>query len=540
MQTDVAPPAEPVRSVADVVRPAQRYLDAGDIQPAKSLLDQGLQKWPNAGALRMLAARIAEAEGRADDAAESYHQAVDALRAETERFPDSPQRTLALARALAKCGEADAAAAAFALARERGADPVATLRAERGLALSRKDWTSLGRVTEQLIGAQDEPGADDFVALAAARRRSGDPDGAAAAAARALERDPANVTAANVAAWAALRLGDAEGAIAQYRRLAQLAPDNPNWSFQCVRMLVMIGRVGEAARELDAALPRWPNDASLRAYALNLGFRSPEQLAPIPPDSSGIAGIRDRELRQLRDRTPADPELRRPVITDDKARDVIVAEMPGASVAVLVFTGLNDVMSMPLPLFDRYLAALGVSAIYLKDFRRLLYLRGIVSLGEDYPATIAALEERCRRLGAKRLCTIGNSAGGYAAVSCGIELGADRMVSVAGETHLAQAPAAPWEHGYTVIRKRIYSAISKEEMDLRRILTAAPFSGSVELVYPDGLPRDQAQAMYLAGVPGVTLHPVAGCGDHNLLSWLALHADLRAMLAELLDLAPSR
>jgi tetratricopeptide (TPR) repeat protein len=540
MQTEAASAAPKAVLLADLLRAAYRHLDAaGQIEPAKTLLGLGLLTWPGNGSLRLLAARIAEAEGRASDAVANYREAADALRAETKRQPKQPRLVLALAQALGKCGDAAAAAAALALARERGVDPTTALRAERGLAWSRKDWPSLRRLSEELIELQSNPGAGDFVALAIACRNLDEPAGAAAAAARALERDPRNVPAGSAAAWAALELGDAEAAISQYRELAGLAPDNPFWPFQIVRTLVLIGSVEEAARELGAALQRWPSAPALRALAMTYGFCSPDELAPAAADPLDIAGSRERELRQIMQRAPEDSALSRPVVAEDKARDVLVAEAPGAKTVVLVFTALNDVMSMPLPLFDRYLAALGVTAIYLKDFRRLRYLGGIASLGTDYPTTVPALRQLCGRLQAKRLCAIGYSAGGYAAIRYGVELAAARIVSFAGDTHMVRDPAARWERGYRLIRERVRAKFDDAEIDLRQVLTARRSSATIELVYPAAWPRDRAQAMHLSGIAGVALHPVTGCDDHNLLSWLALHADLPAMFGRLLGVARS-
>ncbi len=72
--------------LSDLLQPAHRHLDVGEIEAAKSLLDQGLQQWPEAGLL--LAARFADIEGRTGEAL--FHEAAAALRAEAERFPKPP------------------------------------------------------------------------------------------------------------------------------------------------------------------------------------------------------------------------------------------------------------------------------------------------------------------------------------------------------------------------------------------------------------------------------------------------------------------
>ena len=73
---------------------------------------------------------------------------------------------------------------------------------------------------------------------------------------------------------------------------------------------------------------------------------------------------------------------------------LITASCPaGADAAVLLFTGTSDELWMPLLLFDQYLATHRITAVYLKDFHRLRYLRGIVSLGDDVATTAAALRD---------------------------------------------------------------------------------------------------------------------------------------------------
>ena len=81
-------------------------------------------------------------------------------------------------------------------------------------------------------------------------------------------------------------------------------------------------------------------------------------------------------------------------------------------------------------------------------------------------------------------------------------------------------------------------AVSDQEMDLRRFLMARRYAASIEIVYAQSAPRDRVHAEHLSGVAGVSLHSVAGCDDHELLRWLALHEDLRAMLAGWLALGP--
>src|SRR5207253_2205915 len=116
-------------------------------------------------------------------------------------------------------------------------------------------------------------------------------------------------------------------------------------------------------------------------------------------------------LQAIADNAPDQAAQVRPTLVVDPESDVLVANVPGAETAVLVFTGSNDGVAMPLPIFDGYMATLNVTTIYLKDFRRLRFLMGVQSLSQDYQGTLAALRDITSRAGVKRLCTVGNCDG---------------------------------------------------------------------------------------------------------------------------------
>src|SRR6202043_3781310 len=162
-------------------------------------------------------------------------------------------------------------------------------------------------------------------------------------------------------------------------------------------------------------------------------------------------------------------------------RDVMVAEVPNAATAVLIFTGGNDAVSMPLPLFDRYLATLDVTAIYLKDFRRLQYLLGIESLSADYQGTLAALRDMLSRLGVKRLCTIGHCVGGFAAIRYGVELGAGRIVTFGAPTYSPHDSSTKIEQARNFMRNRLAEKVPPDMMDLKTFLEGRHHTARIEL-----------------------------------------------------------
>jgi len=192
---------------------------------------------------------------------------------------------------------------------------------------------------------------------------------------------------------------------------------------------------------------------------------------------------------------------------------------------------------MPLAIFDRYLAPLNVTAIYLKDFNRLRFLRGIQSLSNDYAGTLAALRDLLNRYAVKRLCTIGNCDGGFAAVRYGVELCAERIVAFSAPTYSPQDALTKIEQARNFMRNRLAAKVPGDMIDLKPFLESRRYRAQIALFYEEEDDRDRPQALHLKGLPGIRLHPQPGLSNHHLLRRLALsRQNFRSMLAELLGL----
>jgi tetratricopeptide (TPR) repeat protein len=435
-----------------------------------------------------------------------------------------------LCRSFLVVRDLEAAAEALEAAKRRGLAAGVARATEATLSWLAGDWSELRRLSEQIIASSAQPLAVDFLALATACRNLDNAEAAARAAARALALEPTQIEAAFIAAWAASERGDGAGMLACYRELARLEPGNTRWMIEVVRVLQHLGQVKEAAAAMDCALDRAPDSELLWNWSLGYGYRTEEQAlrAGVPADI--IAGF----LAHLR-YAPTGDQLLRPVMVDVFGCDVIVAPAHRSDTLVLVFTGGSDSVSMPLAVFDRFLAARGVTAIYLKDFRRLMYLNGVASFGDDFQTSIRALQQLQQRLGAARLYTIGDSAGGFAAIRYGVELDAVCALSFGGDTHWA-----PGRGEFALFANHLRSYFAAEAMDLRPFVAARNGCGRIRLVYGENEKRDKLHADHLSDLNRVELCPVAGRSDHNILCWLAMNDGLAELLDRTLGLeAPS-
>jgi hypothetical protein len=227
---------------------------------------------------------------------------------------------------------------------------------------------------------------------------------------------------------------------------------------------------------------------------------------------------------------PPDSALKRALIEDDGTRDCIVAR-GGRKAAVLVFTGLADRITMPLPLFDRYLAELDLSAVYLRDTRRLGYFTGVASLGEDYDETIVHLKELLVDLGAMMVHTIGNSAGGIGAVSYGLDLKARTVLGFSAPTALLNSTFEV-DRRTVVFNTRMMKHVPEPRRDFRARTLASRGQTRIHLYYGEEMPEDRYHASALEGVPCVTMHPISGLAGHGALFRVAEQHGLRKLFAE--------
>jgi tetratricopeptide (TPR) repeat protein len=501
-----------------VIGAGRALRESGRLDEAEQVLALGAQRIPDD-------ARVAIAHAWTANARRDWPAALSRWQALCARFPDNPWCYVGMISAVRGGGGTEPADALCAEARRalaasvaRGMDEASATQVEFEIARASLDWPALRRLAQKIIEAGAGTLAPAHLALAQASWRLGDLAAADRAADRALADDPTLAEALVVRAMVATDRGDGEAALASYRALAALNPGAVRWRLKVVQLLNWFGRVKEAVSELETLRAQWPHDPMVTVFLRNYG-----PAAALNGDADGFDLAAVQELRTLVARAPDPALLARPSLTPDPESEVLIAEAKGSPAAVLVFAGSNDAVAMPLEVFDLYLATLPASAIYLKDFQRLRFLRGIRSLSGDFAGTLAALKATLGRLGARRLFAIGTCDGGFAAIRYGVELGAERILTFNAPTYSPGDGLAKLEQARNFMRNRLAQNVPAEMMDLKPFLEGRRHAARIELYYEAEDESDQTHAVRLAGLAGVTLHPQPGLSNHRrLLRMLAL------------------
>jgi pimeloyl-ACP methyl ester carboxylesterase len=183
---------------------------------------------------------------------------------------------------------------------------------------------------------------------------------------------------------------------------------------------------------------------------------------------------------------------------------------------LVAFAGIQGRMGgVPAFEFANLTSDLPAHRVFLRDPGRLYFQRGVPGAGGSALEVADFLRAHRDRLGVRRVVTLGNSVGGYAAVLFGALLDADEAHAIATKTSIRGADDF---HDVRIFeRLRDEGRVPAEFADLREVLLSRPTRRlQVHLHYPGGHALDTRQAWRLDRVPGVHLHRYPW-PDHRLV-----------------------
>lgn len=400
-------------------------------------------------------------------------RAIEVCRDCATRFSDIAEPYQRLAQMLLVKGRFDEARAAIGASGERGLGEEERLLFLARVSGATNDWTGVRSMLEELRGVTDDLSCIQLVREAEASFRSGAPDDAHRLVNEGLALDPGNYKALLLRHRIELQLGDVPAAIVTLGEMAN-SPSRP-----------MIELVRVQLTERSHALAALPLEA----------------------------------------------ELVRPVVEDDLSSECVISEHgPGDGVAI-VFTGLKQDLGFPIAIFDRYLARIGVTAVYLRDFSGHFFGGGIASLGGDPAATVRSLRGIVERSGAGRIVMISDSGGALAAIHMGTELGAQKAVCFAPLTNVEPGFLHSIGDGrVNWLRHRLAGSVAGQHMSCRERLAMHGDPPHVAIYYGAAMKLDCAHAKQLEGLACVDLHPLESLDRHDAIPYLMAQNRLAAVL----------
>jgi pimeloyl-ACP methyl ester carboxylesterase len=220
-----------------------------------------------------------------------------------------------------------------------------------------------------------------------------------------------------------------------------------------------------------------------------------------------------------------------------------VADMSGSSRTLLVaFGGMQGELGMPVFEFFKSTRDIPVKRLFVRDVRQSWYHGGLS--GDDATLTDAteSLRELIAREDVDRLVTVGNSAGGYAALVFGTLLGAETVLSFSPQTVLdldawRAMKDGRWEKQLRPLAE--VDALDPRWTDLRSALPQARSALTRYEIFFDETHRlDRLHAERLTGIDGVRLYRF-GRGGHMVSLSLRRSGGLDRLLRRALGQTPA-
>ncbi len=209
---------------------------------------------------------------------------------------------------------------------------------------------------------------------------------------------------------------------------------------------------------------------------------------------------------------------------------------PASHTLLVAFGGLRGQLGMPPFEFFKSTGAIPVKRLFVRDLLQAWYHRGIPGYGDTLTEAADGLRRLIDEHEVQRLVVAGNSAGGYAALVFGGLLGAHTALCFAPQTVLLPDQlAAMDDHRWDDTLDELIAddMVDARFSDLRVALPALQASTRYEVYFDESLPVDRMHAERLDGVPGVTLHRLAG-GGHGVALDMRRDGSLERVLREAL------
>lgn len=211
---------------------------------------------------------------------------------------------------------------------------------------------------------------------------------------------------------------------------------------------------------------------------------------------------------------------------------VVSRFFPDTDSTVIAFGGLSSGIGMPPAEFLKTFTSKQVNTVFVKDFKQCWYQRGLLGLSDDIYATVDVIKKQLPE-NQKSIYTIGTSAGGYAAILFGILLGVDKILAFGPQTILTR----PIFRQFKSIESNQQDVdFNGEFCNLKQLLEATDYKGSIHIHYPKNNSIDKAEAEHLMHFECVHLHPW-DTDIHNIAGWLKQQKMLNNILDEAFHLS---
>lgn len=219
----------------------------------------------------------------------------------------------------------------------------------------------------------------------------------------------------------------------------------------------------------------------------------------------------------------------------DAGDAVRIARRPGARKIVFVFTGKARQIWLSVHLLHQILPQ-DCTVVYLQDVRNCGYVFGLQAFGEGYAGTLEGMRRLIAGLGSPEVFVIGSSAGGWAAMRYGLDLGATRVLGISPGTDftLMEEYRAETAARIGLSESEATAAFPPGSFDLLTLYGDAARPPELILAFGGGHEEDREASRRMGALPKVTLHEVPGYERHDVMAELIAKGEIRGLIDALM------
>lgn len=208
-------------------------------------------------------------------------------------------------------------------------------------------------------------------------------------------------------------------------------------------------------------------------------------------------------------------------------------DLQGHKNLLVSFGGMHQGTRKPMFEFYRCLSTIECDKIFLREPNQAWYQKGVDSRIDHIDKLIEYLKKVITDQEYERICFLGNSMGGYAAILFGTLLNIDTVIAFAPQTFIDRINRIKYyDHRWKeeIAAMRLYPLKKTEYFDLKaQLAKVGDFKTSIKVYYDPGDRLDRKHAERLKSFPQVELRPEAE-GGHLLVKYIRDKGELNAII----------
>ena len=183
----------------------------------------------------------------------------------------------------------------------------------------------------------------------------------------------------------------------------------------------------------------------------------------------------------------------------------------GSQKLYVIFGGIAAGLNMPP--FEFYNAAqiINENKLFVRDFHQCWYHKGLDGISHNIDSTAIYLQKEIKAIDPKKLCFIGNSMGGYAAMLFSALIGYGNAIAFAPQTFLSpRLRIKNRDHRWAkqIFNTYYSSRFNSKYWDLKSLLMDQKKDQTFSIYVSSTYRLDQIHAEHLENIPGVNVFKI--------------------------------